>query len=59
MALIKIKKFQTYACMGGKLFAIFRRSGSEFIILQIPMTENLRFWFWTDTGDNIFFSVGN
>jgi hypothetical protein len=39
--------------------AIFRRSGSEFIILQIPKTENLRFWFWMSTGDNIFFSVGN
>jgi hypothetical protein len=40
-------------------FAIFRRSGSEFIILQIPKTENLRFWFWMYTGDNIYFSVGN
>jgi hypothetical protein len=35
--------------------AIFRRSGSEFIILRIPMTEKWPFWFWTDTGDNIFF----
>jgi hypothetical protein len=32
---------------------------SEFIILRIPMTEKWPFWFWTDTGDNIFFSVGN
>jgi hypothetical protein len=23
------------------------------------MTENLRFWFWTATGDNFFFSVEN
>jgi hypothetical protein len=35
----------------------FRRSGSEFIILRIPKTEKWPFWFWTVTGDNIFFQL--
>jgi hypothetical protein len=42
-----------------KLRSNFRLSGSEFIILRIPKTEKWPFWFWTVTGDNIFFSVGN
>jgi hypothetical protein len=56
-----------------KLRSNFRRSGSEFIILRIPMHENGQnghfsvmamtekwpFWLYTVTGDNIFFSVGN
>jgi hypothetical protein len=34
-----------------KLRSNFRRSGSEFIILRIPMTEKCPFWLYTVTGD--------
>jgi hypothetical protein len=50
----------------GNFMELFERMRSEFIILRIPMTENLqfqtekwRFWFWTATGENFFFSVEN
>jgi hypothetical protein len=39
-----------------RLRSNFRRSGSEFIILRIPMTEKWPFWLYTVTGDNIIFT---
>jgi hypothetical protein len=55
---------------GGNCEAIFPTERREMIFCVIPMTEKWPlflhmmtekrpFWFWTDTGDNIFFSVGN
>jgi hypothetical protein len=38
-----------------KLRSNFRRSGSEFIILRIPMSEKCPFWHYLDTEETKFF----